>query len=170
MGTIVDIIFILLCLIMISWTICLRIKDYKKVEPYVEEKCLYKCYINKIVIYLYGVLFILFVISFIIEGEISAYKMVLIVMVITSALSMPHGFRICENGLYFNDLINKPIFFIPYKKIDSWHFNKFDRNLLTIKSEVKSSLFKLPEFKIKKEDVDKVNKILLNYCGEKKDR
>ena len=167
---IVNIILTLIYLTWIGWIIYLRMKEYKKIEPYVEEKCLYKCYINKIAIYLYGVLIILFVISFIMEGEISAYKMVLILMIITSALSMPHGFRICENGLYFNDLINKPTFFIPYKKVNSWHFNKFDRNLLTIKSEVKSSLFKLPEFKIKKEDVDKVNKILLNYCGEKKDR
>lgn len=170
MGIIVDIIFILLCLIMIFWTICLRIKDYKKVEQYVEEKCLYKCYINKIAIYLYGLLIAFLIVAYIIDSELSAYHMFLIATIITNALSVPYRFSIFDNGIYFNDLINKPVLFVPYEKIDSWHFNKFDHNLLTIKSEVKSSLFKLPEFKIKKEDVDKVNKILLNYCGEKKDR
>lgn len=170
MKIIVDIIFILLSLIMISWTIWLRTKEYKKMEPYIEEKCLYKSKTNKIVLCCYVFVVILFLAMLILDIEFNIYNMVWIVIMITNGLASGYKFNICENGLYFNDFLNKPVVFIPYEKINGWHFNKFNPSLLTIKSEVKSSLFNLPEFKIKKEDVDKVNKILLNCCGEKKDR
>lgn len=98
------------------------------------------------------------------------FVMFWIVFMLNSIFETPNKISVYEDGIYFNNLFNYSILFVPYEKVDSWHFNKYEKRKLLIETKEKSVFYKLQEFKIKEEEVDVVTELLLNYCGEKKDR